>query len=69
MTDRVRGFTVTLEKDIRIDDVEIIQKAIEMVKGVAHVEPSIATSDDHFARQRLKTELREKMREFVDENL
>ena len=27
MTDRVKGFTVTLEKDIRIDDVEFILMA------------------------------------------
>jgi NRPS condensation-like uncharacterized protein len=40
MTDRVKGFTVTLSHDIRIDDVEHIQKALEMVKGVVHVEPT-----------------------------
>ena len=60
MTDRVKGFTVTLEKDIRIDDVEFILNAVKMIKGIAHVEPSISTSDDHFARQRVKMEMREK---------
>jgi len=67
MTDRVKGFTVTLEKDIRIDDVEVILNAVKMIKGVAHVEPSISTSDDHFARERVKMEMREKIWRIIDE--
>tara|TARA_R100000655_G_scaffold109879_1_gene166091 strand:+ start:693 stop:905 length:213 start_codon:yes stop_codon:yes gene_type:complete len=69
MTDRVKGFTVTLEKDIRIDDVEFysILNAVKMIKGIAHVEPSISTSDDHFARQRVKMEMREKMWKIIDD--
>ena len=66
MTDRVKGFTVTLEKDTRIDDVEFILNAIKMIKGVLHVKPSITKSDDHFARQRLKMEMRDKMCEIID---
>lgn len=69
MTDRVKGFTVTLDKDIRIDDVEVILNAIAMIKHVAHVEPSISTSDDHFAQQRLRWELRDKFYDFMKENL
>jgi len=38
MTARVKGFRVTLEQDFREDDVEVIKSAIEMIKGVAHVE-------------------------------
>ena len=69
MTDRVKGFTVTLEHDIRIDDVEVILNAVRMIKGVANVEPSISTSDDHMNRERLKWELRDKFYEFMKENL
>jgi len=69
MTDRVKGFTVTLEKDVRIDDVEVILIAFKMIKGVAQVEPSISTSDDHMNRERLKWELRDKFYEFMKENL
>jgi len=50
MTDRVKGFTVTLEKDIRIDDVEVILNAVKMIKSGVHIKPSIITSNDHFAR-------------------
>ncbi len=65
MTDRVKGFTVTLEKDIRIDDVEEIQNAIAMIKGVIQVEPSISTSEDHMSRERAKYEMRNKIFEVL----
>jgi hypothetical protein len=61
MTDRIKGFTVTLDRDIRDDDFQRILEAVEMIKGVAHVEPSITTSEDHMNRQRIKSELLTKM--------
>lgn len=69
MTDRVKGFTVTLEKDIRIDDVEVIMQAIRMIRGIADVEPIISTSEDHMNRQRIKYELREKFYKFMTDEL
>jgi hypothetical protein len=69
MTDRVKGFTVTLDRDIRIDDVEQIQKALEMVKGVLHVEPSISTSEDHMAMMRINSNIRSKLYKFINEEL
>lgn len=67
MTDRVKGFTVTLKKDIRIDDVEPIMNAIRMIQGVVHVEPSITTSEDHMNRQRVKNELLTKLFKILHE--
>jgi hypothetical protein len=69
MTDRVKGFTVTLEYDVRIDDVEVILNAVRMIKGVANVELSISTHDDHMNRERLKWELKDKFYEFMKANL
>ena len=69
MTDRVKGFTVTLEKDIRIDDVEVIMQAIRMIRGIADVEPSISTHEDHMNRQRIKYELRDKFYKFMNDEL
>lgn len=69
MTDRVKGFTVTLEKDIRIDDVEVIMQAIRMIRGIADVKPSILTSEDYMNRQMVKYELREKFWKFYTEEL
>lgn len=61
MTDRVKGFYVTLKKDVRIDDVEPIMNAIEMISGVAKVTPSVTDAADHVARVRAKQELYEKI--------
>ena len=69
MTERVKGFIVTLEKDIRIDDVQVIIQAISMIRGVADVEPSISNSDDYMNRQMVKNELREKFLKFYSEEL
>jgi len=54
MTDRIKGFTVTLERDIREDDFQRIKEAVEMIKGVLHVEPSLVTSEDFMIKQRIK---------------
>lgn len=67
MTDRVKGFTVVLDKDYRIDDVETIINAIQMIKGVAHVEPSISNVDDTINQHRIKSEMREKFYKFYKE--
>lgn len=69
MTDRVKGFVVTLEKDIRIDDVEPLMQAIRFMRGVANVEPSISNTDDAINQSRIKSELREKMWHFIKENM
>lgn len=69
MTDRVKGFVITLEKDVRIDDVEPLMKAIRFMRGVANVEPSISDTDDLINQSRIKSELREKMWHFIKENM
>lgn len=48
VTDRLSGYVVTLEADIREDDAKKITKALGMIKGVLSVEPVIA---DQFAEQ------------------
>jgi len=57
MTDRVKGFTVVLDDDYRIDDVEEIRKAISMVKGVLDVQAVITTPADWINRTRFRIEL------------
>lgn len=69
MTDKVKGFTVTLEKDIRIDDVEVIVNAIRMIRGIADVEVSITTGDDYINREMIRNEFRDKFRKFYTEEL
>lgn len=69
MTDIVKGFLVTLEEDIRIEDVEVIMQAIRMIKGVADVEPSVLTTEDLMNRRRIKYELRDKFYKFIKDEL
>ncbi len=59
MTDRIQAFTVTLDKDIREDDVEVVITAIYMIRHVLSVEPHVAGLDAHVARQRVRRELHE----------
>lgn len=69
MTDRVKGFTVILDKDIRIDDVEIVKQAISMIKHVAEVNPSISNLDDVINRGRIKHEFTMKLYEFIEKEI
>jgi hypothetical protein len=61
MTDRIKGLTVTLDRDYRDDDVETIVNAIMMVKGVVNVAKSITTLDDHINRTRIRAELTDRI--------
>lgn len=57
MTDRHKGYIVTLEDDIREDDAETIIAALRMIKGVLSVEALVANYDDHMARERVRREV------------
>jgi hypothetical protein len=69
MTDRVKGFTVTLAEDMRIDDIEPIMQAIRMIKGVVDVQPSITDSNDHINRIQVLSNIRKKFIKFLEEEL
>lgn len=61
MTDRFRGFTVALAKDVREDDFEAIEKAVRMIKGVLDVVPIRDNPDAWIADERARRELGEKL--------
>lgn len=69
MTDRVKGFTVTLEKEIRTDDFEWILNAVKMIKGVQEVEPVINDGSEYITLMKRDREIREKLYKFITENL
>ena len=46
MTDRYKGFLVTLTQERRSDDCDFIINALEMVKGVASVKPYVNGMED-----------------------
>ena len=69
MSEKVKGFVVTLEHEITIDDAKIIMQAISMIKGVADVEHSISNHVDYMNRQMVKSEIRGKFIEFYTKEL
>lgn len=46
MTDRYKGFLITLEKEIRSDESEHIINALKMIKGVSQVKPYVNGLED-----------------------
>lgn len=65
MTDKVKGLTVILEKDIRKDDLEVFIQAISLMKGVQQVIPHEASHEDIIAEMRAKNEIRNKLYDFL----
>jgi hypothetical protein len=66
MTDRIKGLTITLTKDYRVDDVQDLIHAIEQFKGVAQVDVSVANVDDHMNRVRIKQEMQKRLYQALD---
>ena len=65
MTDRLHGFAVALENDIREDDAEATIAAIRQIRGVLSVTPIVTDIATHIARERLDAEWRRKIYELV----
>lgn len=57
MTDRIKGFIVILDEDIREDDAEPIANAIRQLNHVASVEGSVRNIEDTMNRSRIRMEL------------
>jgi len=55
MSDRIKGFIVTLDKDLSEEASDHVLKAIQMVKGVLAVEPITADlmGDEHIRTRTL----------------
>lgn len=65
MTDRIKGLTVTLGRDIRDDDAECIISAIQMIKGVLSVASHIEDANHHFAVETAKHEMRDRFQQIL----
>ncbi len=66
MSDRIKGFTVVLDRDYKDEDAEHLKHAIEMIRGVVKVAPSVVDPDDFMNRQKVAWEFREKLIEVVN---
>lgn len=67
MTDRVKALIVTLNEDMRVDDVQVLKDAIACFRHVLSVDDSVVTLDDLTNRVRIRRELREALYEAIDE--
>jgi hypothetical protein len=66
MTNLVRYLTVVLDDDVRVDDVESLQAAVKMMKGVLTVELGRPTNTtDYIARMNARQELVSKLLEII----
>jgi 3'-phosphoadenosine 5'-phosphosulfate sulfotransferase len=66
MTDRIQGFIVTLDADVREDDVQPTIDAIMQIKRVVSVQPVVADMETRLARNRVTIEFRRKIYEALD---
>ena len=70
MTDRTISLIVTLDKEYRIDDAEVIVNAIKMIKGVLSVDINKCTSESYInafaSQQRFRQKFYEVMNEAFD---
>lgn len=58
MTDRWRGFAVTLDHAMRDDDAQSTLEAIRHIKGVLSVEPVVDDIGQQMAEQRARVKMR-----------
>jgi hypothetical protein len=57
MSDKIKGFHVSLDRDISTEEAHEIMNAIKMIKHVQSVGTSVVSGDDWTNRQRIKSEL------------
>ena len=57
MTDRLNGFIVYFDKEIREDDAERIRQAILTLKNVIGADPIVAEYDSYIAKEQARREL------------
>lgn len=60
MTDRFAGFVVTLDKDIREDDAEDLQRALATFRHVLRVTTVVSDPALTIAEMRIRREMQEK---------
>jgi hypothetical protein len=57
MTDRVNGFFVTLDENIREDNAQSTIEAIKHIKGVLTVKANISDISEHVVSERIRHDL------------
>lgn len=61
MTDRIKGYVVTLEPGIRADDAKKVEEAIGLLWSVVSVRPLVADVDHMMAVEQAKRDIRKRL--------
>lgn len=69
MTDRYKGFLITLEREIRKDDAENIINALKMIKGVQSVKPYVNGLEDWMMYEKGVLDTRSKIYRHMQEEV
>ncbi len=67
MTDRYNALTVSLDRDIRDDDAEIIINAIKAIRGVNGVTGNVVDIDSYSAENRVADKVTTKLYDLIKE--
>jgi len=67
MADRLNALTVSLDRDIREDDAEVIINAIKAIRGVNGVTGNIVDPDSFVAQLRANSLVKEKLFALMDD--
>lgn len=67
MSDKIKGCWVAFNKDIKIDDAQLIINAIKLMQCVADVTVCITDSNDWINRAQIKSQLINKLIEILKE--
>ena len=69
MTDKYKGFLVTLEKEIRDEDAKNILTALGMIKGVQLVKPYVNGCEDWMMYEKGVWDMRKEMFDFMKKDV
>lgn len=67
MTDRLKGLTVTFDRNIRDDDAELIINAVLMIKGVQDVHPLVVNPDGWVVANKARMDMRDRIMQALKE--
>lgn len=67
MTDRFKGFLITLDREVREDDAEQIITALKMIKGVMMVKPYINDMEDWMMYEKGVWDTRSELIKFMNQ--
>ncbi len=69
MTDRYKGFLITLDREFRDDDAEPIINALKMIRGVHSVQPYVKNMEDYMSEVKAFSDAGLKMIEFIRKDI